>query len=239
MAWEVQLVGDSTDLRLLSDSLASGDPRIVLRDGAFFIRSTAFDQAATAGAAREMARPIAESLSGVAALLLGARTSIELGNVVRVGPDGSPQHMFLIGAPAEAYARALPGVLIMSHADGRQEVHRPADLAPQWLAKAATNLVVAKALRLRQRHPLDWVGLYRLLEVIYDSVPASIIASRGWASKAALGRFEHTANSVGAVGDEARHGLERTQPPARPMTLREARLLVDSIVRSWLDSDLA
>jgi hypothetical protein len=87
--------------------------------------------------------------------------------------------MYLVAAPAEAYARALPGVLMMTHADGRREVHRPADLAPVWLAKAAKNPAVAKALRLHQRRPLDWVGLYRLLEVIYGSAPAPAIVSRG------------------------------------------------------------
>jgi hypothetical protein len=237
MAWEVQLVGDSTDLRLLSESLTSGDPQIVVRDGAFFLRTAAFESAPTASVARERAQVIADSLSGSASLLLGTRQPIRLGNVIQVGSDGS-QHIFLFAHAANAHARALPATVTLTHADGRREVYRPADPAPAWLTKAATNPAVAKALRLRQRQPLDWVGLYRLLEVITAVAPIPTIVARGWASKADLALFKHTANSARALGDEARHGADTTQPPAKAMTLPQARLVIDSILRSWLDSDL-
>ena len=57
-----------------------------------------------------------------------------------------------------------------------------------------------------------------------------------WVSKAELKRFKRTANSVGAVGDEARHGKENTEPPPNPMALREAESLILKLVRDWLEA---
>jgi len=56
----------------------------------------------------------------------------------------------------------------------------------------------------------------------------------GWVTNDKLERFTHTADSVGAVGDDARHGRERTQPPPRPLSLSAARDLIDRLLRSWL-----
>ncbi|WP_337286430.1 hypothetical protein [Candidatus Methylomirabilis sp.] len=47
-------------------------------------------------------------------------------------------------------------------------------------------------------------------------------------------RFTRTANSVTTAGDQARHGKERTAPPAKPMPLASARNLIDGLLRSWL-----
>jgi hypothetical protein len=86
------------------------------------------------------------------------------------------------------------------------------------------------------RAGLDWGGLYRVLEAIEEGVGgADEIARRGWASKNALRRLKHTANSLAAVGIEsARHGAEPNQPPAKPMPLADARALVESLLRRFL-----
>jgi hypothetical protein len=48
--------------------------------------------------------------------------------------------------------------------------------------------------------------------------------------------FKHMANSPGALGLNARHGPETTQPPSKPMNISEARLLINSITYAWLRS---
>jgi hypothetical protein len=40
-------------------------------------------------------------------------------------------------------------------------------------------------------------------------------------------------DSVHALGDQARHGHEATQPPSQPMSLAEAQALVGRILRVW------
>src|SRR6266849_8946952 len=92
----------------------------------------------------------------------------------------------------------------------------------------------AKALRLRDDDSRGWVELYRLYEVIESDIGRPVIVANGWVSDRDIGRFKHTANSVEAAGDEARHGKEETDPPARPLSLAEARTLIDRLLSGWL-----
>lgn len=56
----------------------------------------------------------------------------------------------------------------------------------------------------------------------------------GGPSRKQLDLFNHTANSYAAIGDDARHGHTRTQPPEIPMTLVDAQSLVRELVTRWI-----
>jgi hypothetical protein len=43
-------------------------------------------------------------------------------------------------------------------------------------------------------------------------------------------------DSVTVAGDEARHGVESTEPPAEAMSLGEARSFIDGLLRRWLEN---
>jgi hypothetical protein len=108
---------------------------------------------------------------------------------------------------------------------------------PDWIAIALKEEKVAKVFRLLCNDPLDWVALYRILEVVEEDVGGlGNIVGQGWASSRSLSRFKHTANSPSTTGDEARHGKEQTQPPAKPMTIAEARALIETVVHNWLSA---
>ena len=65
----------------------------------------------------------------------------------------------------------------------------------------------ANVLRIVSRGPLDWVNLYRILEIIAANVGGlGAVASNGWATEQSLKLFTPTANSPDAVGLSARHG---------------------------------
>jgi len=58
---------------------------------------------------------------------------------------------------------------------------------------------------------------------------------RGWISREEANLFTWTANSPDAVGEQARHGHQRNDPPPSPMREDEARTLVLTLIREWLD----
>ena len=107
----------------------------------------------------------------------------------------------------------------------------PLDGMAESVDVAGTDAEVQRILHLRDTATLDWVALYRILEAIKASVD---VVAQGWVPKNELKRFKHTANSVAAVGDEARHGTEPQRPPKQPMKIEEARTLIDSILTHWL-----
>lgn len=231
MHWEVQLVGDQTDLRLLADSLAEGDLAVAATNGEYSLRAEEFEALASAGAVRDRAADLARSLSGASRLLIGSRRSISVGAVYRVREDGG-RDITVFPESAVMHIRAVPPTIVITNDDGRVEVSRPADPVVDVLRLAREHPTIWRALRLRDSEGLSWTDLYRILDVIQEDTGG--FAQFGWAPEAELTRFKHTANSVAAAGDEARHGRERTAPPLHPMRLAEARQLIDRVLREWL-----
>ncbi len=228
MAWEVQLTGDPTDLQMLADTFTGGAIQIAQSGKEYVLRSSQFERLDSAASVRESAIELVTALSGSARLALGAQEAIDVGAAVyRVGPDGKRDITVLVGQ-AVLHARALPITVVHG-----TQIHRPADPISKWLPLVTQDLVVAKALRLRNAGDLDWVDLYRLYEVIENDV-GHLMHQLGWASRNELERFARTANSVAAAGDKARHGVERTDPPRKRMSLSHARELIDRIMKAWL-----
>jgi hypothetical protein len=228
MTWEVELLGDSTDLQILAGTFAIGEVQVVHSGNEHLLRSSKFHTLDSAASVRESAIDVVTALSASARLVFGAQQSIRVGKVYRLRPDGK-RDVTLLVEPAVAHERALPITVVHG-----TQVHRPADPIQAWLPLASQDPVLAKALRLRNTDALDWVDLYRLYELI-QSDAGHLIHELGWASRNEVERFVRTANSVSAAGDSARHGTERTDPPLNPTTLAHACELVDRILRAWLD----
>ncbi len=207
MSWEVQLTGASTDLRMLADTFTGGEIQVAQSGKEYVLRSAQFELLDSAASVRQCAIELVTALSSSARLVLGAREAIGVSSAVyRIRPDGKRDTTVLVG-PAVSHERALPITVVHG-----TQIHRPADPILKWLPLVTQDPVVAKALRLRDADDLDWVDLYRLYEVIENDV-GHLMPQLGWASRSELRRFAHTANSVAAVGDKARHGVERTDPP--------------------------
>jgi hypothetical protein len=228
MSWEVQLSGDSTDLQMLADAFTDGKIQVVQSGTEFVLRSAQFGLLDSAASVRQCAIELVIALSSSARLVLGAREAIGVGAVYRVRPDGKRDITVLV-EPGVFHVRALPITLVHG-----PQTRRPADPISKWLPLVTQDPVVAKALRLRDTDDLDWGGLYRIYEVIKSDV-GRLIDQLGWANWNECKRFTHSADSVAAAGDKARHGVERTAPPRKPMSLAQARELIDRIMRDWLE----
>ena len=230
MSWEVQLTGASTELRMLADTFTGGEIQIAQSGQEYVLRSAQFELLDSATSVRQCAIELVTALSSSVRLMLGAREAIGVGAAVyRVGPDGKRGATFVLIGHVVSHERVLP--LTVVH--GTQS-HRPADPISAWLPLIRPDSVVAEALRLRDADALDWVDLYRLYEVIESDV-GHLMRQLGWASQNELKRFTRTANSVAAVGDKARHGVEQSDPPPKPMSLAHARALIDRVLRAWLE----
>lgn len=234
MAWFIQLSGDKADLSAIAQSL-TGPELSVERDGDqyFLVLSGAsvHDEATTV---LDRAKRLVEVLNGAARLALDAREPIRVGSVYRRNPDGR-REFYLFAEPGVFRVRGFAPTIAVTRADGTVEVSYPADPIAEWSALAASHDSVANVLRLLGTTDLDWVNLYRVLEIISADVGGlHVVAAKGWASKRSIALFKHTANSPGALGLDARHGAETTTPPPKPMPLSEARSLVRSIVHAWL-----
>jgi len=107
-----------------------------------------------------------------------------------------------------------------------------------WVDLAAHDDRVDKALRLLIEPQFSyWVILYNIWGVIQSDVGGRITKD-DWASGKQIDRFTRTANSVAVLGDAARKGFERDEPPPDPMSLEEAQALIHRVLRHWLNSKI-
>ena len=136
--------------------------------------------------------------------------------------------------PAILHTQGALVSVSVTRADGTVEHYRPADSLKNRLQAAVQDPAVTKALRLRNADSLSWVELYRIYEVIEGDVGRPYIVASRWVKDTEIRLFKHTANSVGASGNQARPGKESAHPPKNPMTLSQARTPIDGLLRTWI-----
>jgi hypothetical protein len=232
MTWEVRITGDTYDLSELAKSIHDDDFRIYEKEGQYILESSRFDSLASPEEVTDEANRILKILTGATRLSLGGRTPIKIGSIDQLGEDG--KRNIFISTSIHAYTRAIVSSEV-SHEDGTIEVDNPADSVLQLLKVALQDEAVETALRQFGAGEHNWVSLYRILDLIKGDVGGlKEIRDRGWATMKSIERFKRTANSCKAVGDEARHGTEGTDPPKDPMSLSEARSFIEQILHNWL-----
>jgi hypothetical protein len=112
---------------------------------------------------------------------------------------------------------------------------RPTPPGPSHVVVAAASSDVAEALDIMgQPAPLMWVELYRVFEIIRGSGRLRAAREAAGTSDVQIERFKHTANHP-TTGPDSRHSRSKDKPPTMPMPLGEARALINSLVRGWID----
>lgn len=231
-AWTVGLGGNEADLVELAKSFKGPDLLISKKDRGYELASSEFLATDDEAQVREKAERVVESVMGASRLafsLLGPIT------VAWVGHTGSDGHFRTTVTVSETMTMRATVSMTVTRGDGRTEHHNQADIVPAIVSRALTIPKVREVMALLAKSDSDWVNLYRIFEVVADDVGGlDTIAKNGWASKAVLRNFKHTANSPGAVGHQARHGVDESQPPQKAMPLRAATALIHEIVKHWL-----
>lgn len=234
--WAVQLVGDPGDLGALSLSFKANDLTISPDGEEYLLRSGRFLPEDTADVVRQKAEEITTMLDGASRLVLASVQPITAGAVYRYQENGG-RGVYVFVKPGVLTLRAFAPSVLVGQADETVREFHPSDPVKSWVGAATKSEAVRRVLGIYAGGTLDWVNLYRVIEIVLDDVGGlAAIQGEGWATKTAMERFKHTANSPGAVGLEARHGVETTDPPKKPMAISEAKALVNFIVHSWLGS---
>ncbi|GJL62896.1 MAG: hypothetical protein NPIRA04_15500 [Nitrospirales bacterium] len=237
MAWEIEIKGDEDVLLALSrtDEVKKEEEYVLEgRDNKFVLCGKAFLQFQDAEKVREYGEKVTKLLSGTARIHLGSQKKISMIAVLKINENGA-KDIFVIPDPANFRVEASMSVsAVVMTKDGKiKEEPHPAKSVFKCITKALKNEAVAKALRLRDEDNLEWVQLYRIYEVIESDIPKKDMVNKGWSSKKKIDLFKQTANSVKAIGDQARHGKEYTEPPSKPMDIWEAKGLVDDLLKQW------
>ncbi len=216
MKWRITIEGEPDVLEFLAQ-IHSAEWAIRSANGEYYLAWSILDEIEDAADARGAALELAFILSGVAALRFGSRSALRLGRSELLDPNGrSHQYVFPEPATIEIGIGAKP-------------------LTPEFIVAAVQlaldDPLVLRALQLYGQGDRTWTNLYRVVELM----EASGAVLERWTTRARMRQFRHTANHPAASGLEARHGHLKKQPPPKPMTRREARLLVESLLHRWIE----
>ncbi len=238
MEWYVEITGDGFDLEELSKSLNSPDLCITQKGEIFILKSTDFNILKDANEVRTRASEILSLINGATRLVIGKQKPLAMGSVVEVGDDG--KRKLFDWVEVAAYGRySVSTTIVKANGTVQEQEIRQADPIQDWIAIARHDTNVATVLRLFNKN-LDWVNLYRIYEVIESDIGGiNNIIKEEWTTKKTIERFTRTANSPDAIGDQARHGNGgRITPPKDPMTLPEAKSLIETLFHQWLRSKI-
>ena len=230
MKWKVQLSGEDSYLKDLSKVYTCERLNITVEGDQFIMSSSEFNVLSEFKDVQEKASEKLLVINGTAVLALGMDNPLEISGIRKIKEDGTS----VLSVFVSETIRATDSVAIGGE-DGKLQVFHSYDPIPAWFAVAERSTNAAKVLRLFGSCNNDWVNLYRIYEVIENEVGGiNIIVKKNWATKASIKLFKHTACSVSAVGDLARHGKELTTPPEKPMQLPEAKALIKTIFFNWI-----
>lgn len=233
--WRVQLFGDPDDLRQL---VRLSTPELTVRevDGHFKLEATELNDAADSSEVFDRAHRLIERLDGAAALYVGTRKPLAVGGVEGDLPDGRTAVYVRATAAATCTVTAMAPVVTMGRPDGTVETFHPADPIPDAMQVAAQHPAVSDVLRHWGKRDRDWTTLYQLREKVQHAMGGDReITARGWASGNELRRFDHTANSPAVLGDAGRHGVQKTDPPSKPMKHADAVALVSRLIKGMVE----
>lgn len=126
--------------------------------------------------------------------------------------------------------------IVVTGSDGVVHASLP-PLSPQRAVVATTHPDVAEALALMgQPVALGWIELYKVFEIVGDSVKPNTLDKIGLATAHDLSAFRASANRPDVSGADARHARMSGGPPKHHMSLPEGRQFISDLVRAWIDS---
>lgn len=238
--WEVSLQGRDGDLRYLARYFTS-PPTVIVRsefESSYVLRMDAFSACKESTGVLELAERQLVILSGILKLERNSPETLRVGAVFRRRGGGRDVFIHVRDTLRITLETGEP-VVTVTDAEGNV-VSAPEAPAPavRIAALCAHYPAVAKVIRLiAAPDSRTWVGLYRIYEVLESDVGGqAALVQKSWGSATDQDRFKHSANSVTVAGDNARHGKEHNAPPKNPMTIEEASVYVDGLLRGWLVS---
>ncbi len=225
--WLVRLKGERFDLEDFPKLLRSPEVRVVEENGSFYLESSEFNSLTSAEEVRERGRALIKLINGVTKFNSDNFLGISEDAIIRVEDDGK-QHGYLFLEEAITIRTKVGARLTVIAADGSEKVTTQSSVLESLLEVAKKYNVVADALSFYRDD--TWSSLYKAYEIIRDDVGGKHhVIKNGWSVASDINRFKQTAQPY-------RHASKKYKPPAQPMTLLEARVLIKNILSRWLSS---
>lgn len=237
--WRIRLKGDKSGLRYLSAQLSPPGLNVIEAEGAYYLKDVDFNSLTDANDVYQKAVELIALIKGVVKLRFGGFCAIEVDYVTFINDEGKPcNNYFLSASPGQYRMVGMPAELTVTKSNGTIDSSCNPSTDKRYIEIARKDERVNRALCFfGSSEPQRWGVLYKVYEVIKEDLGSEekLIKTLG-ASGTEISLFRRTANSFPAIGDAARHGHKKCEPPKKPMFLAKAELLVNDLLNKWLQS---
>lgn len=225
MKARIELLGPSIDVTdIINELAASSDMNVEKEGDKAFLVSTILNEAdITELRDNYLERMIV--LNGISKFLFGNHKTVSLGHAQVIQDDGSIS-AFIYPAPIEARSRMYGTLTDASGLSKPGKTH---------LALSEDDQTLKEIFKMIEIEGYSWVNMYRIYETLKEKVGDSNIGGYG-ISNSEIRLFTQTANNKKAIGFQARHGHSGFQPPAVPMTPKEAAALINKMIQGYIQS---
>jgi hypothetical protein len=230
---KAELNGHGFDLDALMDLFPSGPIRVVRENGAHYLLADEIDNRPQGVQYYEVAPKVLETVNGLARVVNSVYQAVELSGYYF---EGEQRHVVV--KPGSAAIRVCAGTprVVVTNSDGVVQAP-PAPHGPQRAAVATTHPTVTEALAIMsQPTALGWIELYKVFEIVCDSVKPNTLDKIGLASAHDRSAFRASANRPDVSRADARHARMSGGVPKHHMSLPEGRRFISDLVRAWIDS---
>ena len=234
--WHFRLDGDEFDIQTLTELFGSEAKMITDEQNRVQLIMELPFTTVESQAAHDAAEELLAKLNAIAQVMYGNHENLRIVGVGCKDPSGAPMHQFIhVGSSIRSRARVGGNLSVANTSDGMDFSSPPPRLGDQFLSAADTNEHLERAIYLFGSLPLDWRGLYMVLEAAEDAHggEAGLIAKR-WVADGQIKDFKNTANSYKAIRLAARHGSLKTGTETAKLTLTKARDMLRTILEKWL-----
>jgi hypothetical protein len=220
--WLIQVEGDEWDLETLRARLAQADPRALQHGGKTLLESSEVQGIGDEADAKQRAREIVRIVNGAMSFEGGnGFEHVRFAGLVRIDGDG-----------LATYDSETATVRFRVRSSKARAQLGQVSAVPGWLSQV-NNPSLRAVFRLLGQDQLDWYDLYKIFELVRDDTDQKQVEQ--WAgSRKELTRFTRSANHPQAIGEAARHGVNRQPPPADSMAHDDAVGLIRRVALCWL-----
>jgi len=220
---KIRLVGDNISLDILERIFKSGDmyifSEIHCKQKLFFMKSKSFENL-DEKELRKTGNELLKKINSICCFVKGNYTPVKIDNVY-IGDCGYNSF--------EEHLTIRDDCYIIENGNKKDFDE---DTILEIYSKINNDRLLNDIMALLFEKGTDWVNLYRIL----DSFGDKKLISCEWITKKDLRLLKHTANSPGAIGNEARHGSQDNIAPSKPMLLNMAQVLVKKIIWHYIES---
>jgi hypothetical protein len=227
MKWLVLLDVKKSDFDNLSNLLRSSDEfSLMAENGEYYLTSSRWESLTNVSDVYLEATKPLQDISAIARIHFRRFPLLKPDIICEVDEEGKRQRWVAGSATIRVDSSSFSIQL-----EGGQDIIRNLEFE-SWRKLAEEDEIVKNVFRQITDFEPNWINLYKVYEIVNKDAGKKKIEQ--WITKDKISQFTHTANSQSAIGDDARHGVDKHAPPKEPMSLYEADALIMTMLQKWL-----